>query len=90
MFEFPDAMLVIISGAFPVGIEDRLENSVIRSRVPSIEQGRVVVLPSSFWLAGGLPSAMRFAESLVDGLSAGDVRSADPQAGGCQDCEFHR
>lgn len=90
LFEFPDAMLVIIPGAFPVGIEDRLENSVIWNRVPSIERGRAVVLPSSFWLAGGLPSAMRFAESLVDGLSADDVRSAEPQAGGCEDCQFHR
>ena len=68
-----EARLVIIEGALPVGIERRLSSSGMWRLLPSVRRGDTIVLPSSFWIAGTLPSANRFAEALVEALAgAGD------------------
>lgn len=44
-------------------------NSGLWSHIPSIQNGTAVFIPS-FWMFGALPSALRFAESLVEALEA--------------------
>ncbi|SDJ30553.1 ABC transporter substrate-binding protein [Billgrantia gudaonensis] len=90
LFEVEARALFLESPYSDVGTQSRLLGQGLWQHWPAVTRHDPLIVPVSHWHWGGLPSAMRFAESLVDGLSAGDVRSAEPQAGGCQDCEFHR
>lgn len=62
------ARLVIMESALPVGIEHNIETSGMWRYLPSVQRGDFVVLPSTFWIGGVHPSALRFAESLVEAL----------------------
>lgn len=68
LFNVNEARLVILESAFPIGIENNIENSGAWHFLPSVQRGDFVVLPSSFWIAGALPSSLRFADSLVRAL----------------------
>ena len=57
-----------MESAFPVGIENNIEESGMWRYLPSVQRGDYAVLPSSFWIAGVHPSALRFAEALVAAL----------------------
>ncbi|GEN29119.1 ABC transporter substrate-binding protein [Halovibrio variabilis] len=63
-----DARLVVMESAFPAGIENNIETSGMWRYLPSVQRGDYVVLPSTFWIAGVHPSALRFAEALVEAL----------------------
>lgn len=63
-----DARLVIMESAFPIGIENNIENSGMWRYLPSVQRGDFVVLPSTFWIGGVHPSAIRFADALVEAL----------------------
>ncbi|EHJ93420.1 ABC transporter substrate-binding protein [Vreelandella boliviensis] len=63
-----DARLVVMESAFPAGIENNIETSGMWRYLPSVQRGDNVVLPSTFWIAGVHPSALRFAEALVEAL----------------------
>ncbi|AQU85036.1 hypothetical protein B2G49_01515 [Halomonas sp. 'Soap Lake  len=63
-----EARLVIIRSYNSAGIEEKITDSALWRYLPSVRRGDVIVLPSTFWIAGGLPSALRFAESLVEAL----------------------
>ncbi|MDQ7727775.1 ABC transporter substrate-binding protein [Halomonas sp. SpR8] len=69
-----DARLVIIESPLPVGIEHNIEMSDMWRYLPSVQRGDYVVLPSTFWIGGVHPSALRFAEALVEALET----SAEP------------
>jgi len=73
--DLEDARLVVMESAFPVGIENNIKNSGMWRYLPSVQRGDFIVLPSSFWIGGIHPSALRFAESLVEALEA----PAEPQ-----------
>lgn len=68
LFNVEEARLVVIESAFPIGIENNIETSGMWRYLPSVQQGDSVVLSSSFWIAGALPSAQRFANALVKAL----------------------
>tara|TARA_R110000796_G_scaffold252533_1_gene387432 strand:+ start:1375 stop:2292 length:918 start_codon:yes stop_codon:yes gene_type:complete len=63
-----EARLVIIRSYNSAGIEEQIARTALWHYLPSVQRGDVVVLPSTFWIAGGLPSALRFAESLIEAL----------------------
>ena len=63
-----NARLIVMESAFPIGIESNIENSGMWRYLPSVQRGDYVVLPSTFWIAGVHPSALRFAEALVEAL----------------------
>ncbi|MEL7964974.1 ABC transporter substrate-binding protein [Vreelandella neptunia] len=63
-----DARLVVMESAFPIGIENNIENSGMWRYLPSVQRGDFVVLPSTFWIGGVHPSALRFADALVEAL----------------------
>ena len=63
-----EARLVIIRSYNSAGLEEQIARTALWSYLPSVRRGDVIVLPSTFWIAGGLPSALRFAESLVEAL----------------------
>ena len=68
LFNVEEARLIVIESAFPIGIENNIETSGMWRYLPSVQQGDSVVLSSSFWIAGALPSAQRFANALVKAL----------------------
>ena len=68
LFNVEEARLVVLESAFPIGIENSIESSGMWRYLPSVQRGDVILLPSSFWIAGTLPSAQRFADSLVRAL----------------------
>lgn len=68
LFNVAEARLVVLESAFPVGIENHIDTSGMWRYLPSVRRGDFIVLPSSFWIAGVHPSALRFAESLVEAL----------------------
>lgn len=68
LFNIDEARLVVLESAFPIGIENNIETSGMWRYLPSVQRGDFVVLPSSFWIAGALPSAQRFANALVKAL----------------------
>lgn len=68
LFNVEEARLVVLESAFPVGIENHIDTSGMWRYLPSVRRGDFIVLPSSFWIAGVHPSALRFAESLVEAL----------------------
>ncbi len=70
LFNVGEARLVVLESATPIGIENRLETSGIWQYLPSVQRGDFILLPSSFWIAGTLPSAQRFANSLVRALQS--------------------
>jgi ABC-type Fe3+-hydroxamate transport system substrate-binding protein len=69
-----EARLVIIRSYNSVGLEEQIARTALWRHLPSVRRGDVIVLPSTFWIAGGLPSALRFAEALVEALET----PADP------------
>lgn len=68
LFNVDEARLVLIESAFPIGIESSIETSGMWRYLPSVQRGDFIVLQSFFWIAGTLPSAQRFADSLVRAL----------------------
>ncbi|RUR30448.1 iron-siderophore ABC transporter substrate-binding protein [Vreelandella andesensis] len=65
---YPDAQLVVIE-PLPIGVEAALANSGLWQHLPSVREGRVITLPP-VWSFGALPSAQRFARTLVSALEA--------------------
>lgn len=63
-----DARLVVVE-PYPQGVEEQLANSGLWQHLPSVATQRVIRLPP-VWSFGALPSATRFAESLVGALEA--------------------
>ena len=63
-----EARLVIIRSYNSAGLEEQIARTALWRYLPSVRRGDVIVLPSTFWIAGGLPSALRFADSLVEAL----------------------
>ncbi|MYL23538.1 ABC transporter substrate-binding protein [Halomonas alkaliantarctica] len=71
---YPDAQLVVVD-PLPVGVEEALAESGLWQQLPSVREGRVITLPP-VWSFGALPSAQRFARTLVSALEArhdGDI-----------------
>lgn len=67
-----DARLVIISSRHPTDFEGQLTQNSMWQHLPSVRRGDIIVLPDTFWFAGGLPSAQRFADALVVALAEPD------------------
>ncbi|WP_411537132.1 ABC transporter substrate-binding protein [Halomonas sp. 7T] len=65
---YPDAQLVVVE-PLPIGVEAALANSGLWQHLPSVREGRVITLPPT-WSFGALPSAQRFARTLVSALEA--------------------
>lgn len=65
---YPDAQLVVVE-PLPIGVEAVLANSGLWQHLPSVREGRVITLPPT-WSFGALPSAQRFARTLVSALEA--------------------
>ncbi|MEL7610959.1 ABC transporter substrate-binding protein [Vreelandella titanicae] len=63
-----DARLVIISSRHPTDFEGQLTQNSMWQHLPSVRRGDFIVLPGTFWFAGGLPSAQRFADALVEAI----------------------
>ncbi|CDG53390.1 hypothetical protein E0L35_04535 [Halomonas sp. ATBC28] len=70
LFNVEEARLVVLESAFPIGIENNIETSGMWRYLPSVQRGDYVVLPSTFWIAGVHPSALRFAKALVEALNS--------------------
>lgn len=63
-----DARLVIVeSGGLHDDIMNQLSNYGLWQHVSSVKEGTVITVPP-FWIFGALPSALRFAEDLVEAL----------------------
>ncbi|MWJ28024.1 ABC transporter substrate-binding protein [Halomonas sp. ZH2S] len=65
---YPDAQLVVVE-PLPVGVEASLAESGLWQQLPSVREERVITLPP-LWSFGALPSAQRFARTLVSALEA--------------------
>lgn len=65
---YPDVQLVVVE-PLPIGVEAALANSGLWQHLPSVREGRVITLPP-VWSFGALPSAQRFARTLVSALEA--------------------
>lgn len=63
-----EARLVVIRDPFPTGIEQSLTQNGLWRHLPSVQHGDIITLTHAFWFAGGLPSARRFADALVEAL----------------------
>ncbi|MDN3522219.1 ABC transporter substrate-binding protein [Halomonas ramblicola] len=55
-------------------VQEDVMKSELWSLLPSVQTGNTTLLDANFWVFGAIPSAMRFAESLVEVLSADDAR----------------
>lgn len=64
----PDAQLVVVE-PLPTGVEEPLTKSGLWQHLPSVREDRVITL-SPVWSFGALPSAQRFARTLVTALEA--------------------
>tara|TARA_R110002020_G_scaffold422914_1_gene632021 strand:- start:749 stop:1648 length:900 start_codon:yes stop_codon:yes gene_type:complete len=63
-----DARLVVVESAgLHEKIINQLSNHGLWQHVPSVKEGTVITVPP-FWIFGALPSALCFAESLVEAL----------------------
>ncbi|WP_176475844.1 ABC transporter substrate-binding protein [Halomonas salipaludis] len=70
-----EAQLIIVEGPRLSGeMQEKLAGHGIWQHVPSVKEGTVITIPP-FWIFGALPSALRFAEALVEALEA----SSDPE-----------
>ncbi|WP_052383914.1 iron-siderophore ABC transporter substrate-binding protein [Litchfieldella xinjiangensis] len=67
-----DARLVVVE-PLPVGVESQLAESGLWRHLPSVQDDSVVYLPPT-WSFGALPSAQRFAKTLVEALEASHAR----------------
>lgn len=65
---YPDAQLVVVE-PLPIGVEAALAKSGLWQHLPSVREGHVITLPPT-WSFGALPSAQRFARTLVSALEA--------------------
>ena len=65
-----DGRLVVVR-PFPEGVAAQLERPGLWRQLPSVRRGNTVTLPP-VWSFGALPSARRFAELLVAGLTEGE------------------
>jgi iron complex transport system substrate-binding protein len=63
-------LVIIESPAYQERIGERLENSAIWRTLISQREERISYLPANYWPIGALPSALRFAEALVEALEA--------------------
>lgn len=61
-------LFIIESPAYQERIGERLENSAIWRTLISQREEKISYLPANYWPIGALPSALRFAESLVEAL----------------------
>lgn len=66
--EYPDAQLVVIE-PLPMGAEATLTHNGLWQHLPSVREDRIITLPP-VWSFGALPSAQRFANTLVNALEA--------------------
>ncbi|TFH85518.1 iron-siderophore ABC transporter substrate-binding protein [Billgrantia azerbaijanica] len=62
-----EARLVVVE-PYPVGVEAALADSGLWQSLPSVRDGSMITLPP-VWSFGALPSARRFAETLVTALT---------------------
>ncbi|MCL7928673.1 ABC transporter substrate-binding protein [Halomonas llamarensis] len=65
---YPEAMLVIVD-PLPAGVEAELAKSGLWQQLQSVKHAKLVRLPP-VWSFGALPSAQRFARTLVSALKA--------------------
>ncbi|EHJ93411.1 ABC transporter substrate-binding protein [Vreelandella boliviensis] len=68
-------LVIIESPAYQERIGERLESSAIWQILISQREEKISYLPANYWPIGALPSALRFAESLVEALET----PAEPQ-----------
>ncbi|MCD1588521.1 ABC transporter substrate-binding protein [Halomonas sp. IOP_14] len=61
-------LFIIESPAYKEWIRESLESSDIWQTLISQREGKISYIPGDFWGFGALPSALRFAESLVEAL----------------------
>ncbi|MDO5614456.1 MAG: ABC transporter substrate-binding protein [Paracoccus sp. (in: a-proteobacteria)] len=69
LVDMPDARLVI-AGEIPINARRSLSRSVLWRALPPVAAGRVYLVPEGNPF-GGAPSALRFAQSLIDALERG-------------------
>ncbi|MEC4768129.1 ABC transporter substrate-binding protein [Halomonas sp. CUBES01] len=62
-------LFIIESPAYKEWIRERLESSDIWQILISQREGEISYIPGNFWVFGAIPSALRFAESLVEALN---------------------
>lgn len=66
-----DAKIIFLDSPFdPAGLLEQLLCDGQWRHLPSVKQNDYVILPLNYWQWGGFPSALRFAESLVEALEA--------------------
>ncbi|GEN29115.1 iron-hydroxamate transporter substrate-binding subunit [Halovibrio variabilis] len=71
-----DAKIIFIESSYDrVGGRRQLLSDGQWRHLPSVKQDNYVILPLNYWHWGGFPSALRFAEALVEALEA----PAEPQ-----------
>ncbi|GEN29138.1 ABC transporter substrate-binding protein [Halovibrio variabilis] len=61
-------LVVLKSPHYTASIGDRLNRGGLWQALLRVRGGKTVYLPVNYWTLGGLPSAMRFAETLVETL----------------------
>lgn len=61
-------LFIIESPAYRERVGERLENSAIWRTLISQREENISYLPANYWPIGALPSALRFAEALVEAL----------------------
>ncbi|GAB3676858.1 ABC transporter substrate-binding protein [Salinisphaera aquimarina] len=67
-----EAPQIVIINPMPVGVAGSLEHNVLWARIPAVKTHPVLTLPPA-WSFGGLPSAIRFADNLLEVLAHGDA-----------------
>lgn len=78
-----NAKLIFLDSPYdPVGGQEKLLTDGQWRHLPSVRQGNYTIIPVNYWSWGGLPSALRFAESLVDALLVDGIGTVGPQADG--------
>lgn len=72
LFNTNAKMIFLNSPYDPPGKQRQLLCNGQWRHLPSVRQGNYTIIPINYWLWGGLPSALRFAEALVEALGEGD------------------
>lgn len=72
-----EARLVVVE-PLPAGVSEALETSGLWRHLGSVERGDVITLPP-VWSFGSLPSATRFAETLVSAITANESTEASTE-----------
>ncbi|HBS82781.1 MULTISPECIES: ABC transporter substrate-binding protein [unclassified Halomonas] len=68
LFNTNAKMIFLNSPYDPPGRQRQLLTDGQWRHLPSVRQGNYIIIPINYWLWGGFPSALRFAESLVEAL----------------------